>query len=188
MMTNNSTDPEKNGFIQKLKTALSKTQTRLVQEAEKLQVTDEYFFDNLEEILIGADVGFHTTQYIIQNLEQKMARKDFKSQVRTKQLLKNEATAILSRQRTAIDIKQHKPFVILVVGVNGSGKTTTIGKLAHRYRKGNLSVMLAAADTFRAAAIEQLEIWSLRVGADFIKHAENSDPAAVAYDAACAAR
>ncbi len=178
----------KGGFFRKLKNALSKTQSRLVGEADKLQITDEYFFDNLEEILIGADIGFSTAQTIIQNLEKKMGRKDFKSQIRTKQLLKNEAATILGRYQTAIDIREHSPFVILVVGVNGSGKTTTIGKLAYRYRKNNLKVILAAADTFRAAATEQLEIWSSRTGSDFIKHAEGSDPAAVAYDAAGAAR
>lgn len=185
-MTNNMHDG--GGFFRKLKSALSKTQTRLVEEADKLRITDEYFFDNLEEILIGADIGFPTTQYILQRLETNMGRKDFKSQVRTKQLLKNEADTILGRHSAAIDIKRHKPFVILVVGVNGTGKTTTIGKLAHRYHRGGLKVMLAAADTFRAAAIEQLQIWSSRTNADFIKHARNSDPAAVAYDAASAAK
>jgi fused signal recognition particle receptor len=188
MMPNNIIQQEKNGLIHKLRTALSKTQNRLTEEADKLQVTDEYFFDNLEEILIGADVGFPATRHILQNLEKKMGRKDLKSQLRTKQLLRNEANEILSRHRSVIDIKRHKPFVILMVGVNGTGKTTTIGKLAHRYRKGNLKVMLAAADTFRAAAIEQLEIWSARAGTDFIKHAVNSDPAAVAYDAVNAAK
>lgn len=180
--------PEKDGFIRKLKNALSKTQSRLVEEVDKLQITDEYFFDNLEEILIGADIGFPTAQTIIGNLEKKMGRRDFKSQIRTKQLLKNEALAILSQHQTTIDVKKHNPFVILVVGVNGTGKTTTIGKLAYRYRENNLKVTLAAADTFRAAAVEQLQIWSSRTGSDFIRHAEGSDPAAVAYDAASAAR
>jgi fused signal recognition particle receptor len=187
-MTDSTTQTQKNGFFQKLKTALSKTQNRLVEEVDKLEITDEYFFDNLEEVLIGADVGFSTTLHILQNLEKKMGRKDFKSQIRTKQLLKNEAVDIFDQHPTTIDIKRHKPFVILVVGVNGTGKTTTIGKMAHRYRRGNLNVMLAAADTFRAAAIEQLEIWSSRTNSDFIKHSENSDPAAVAYDAVSAAR
>lgn len=154
--------------------------------AGKSKVDDEVL-DKLEEILITSDVGVETTLKIIDRIEKRVARDKYVGTGELNRLLKEEIAALLAENGTedgtSFDLsKQVKPYVILVVGVNGVGKTTTVGKLAYQYKSEGLNVVLGAADTFRAAAIEQLEIWGERVGVPVIKQKMGSDPASVAYD------
>lgn len=147
---------------------------------------DEEFFEELEELLITCDVGVETSLEICGELRKKVKEKGLSEPP----LIKDELKAIIAEmlgEDTPIDLSA-KPAVILVIGVNGAGKTTTIGKLAARYKNEGKSVLVAAADTFRAAAIEQLEVWTERAGVDIVKHAEGSDPAAVVFDAVTAAK
>lgn len=150
---------------------------------------DPELLDEMEEIMIQSDIGVETTMKIIGNVRERVKQEKLEGTPGAiTPLLKDELLSILGTENQTIDTDSHKPFVIMVLGVNGTGKTTTIAKLAARYRKENKKVILAAADTFRAAAVEQLEIWSQRVGGlDFIKHQEGSDPAAVTFDAIQAA-
>ena len=154
--------------------------------AGKSKVDDEVL-DKLEEILITSDVGVETTLKIIDRIEKRVAQDKYVGTGELNRLLKEEIAALLAENGTedgtSFDLsKQVKPYVILVVGVNGVGKTTTVGKLAYQYKSEGLNVVLGAADTFRAAAIEQLEIWGDRVGVPVIKQKMGSDPASVAYD------
>lgn len=154
--------------------------------AGKSKVDDEVL-DKLEEILITSDVGVETTLKIIDRIEKRVAQDKYVVTGELNRLLKEEIAALLAENGTedgtSFDLsKQVKPYVILVVGVNGVGKTTTVGKLAYQYKSEGLNVVLGAADTFRAAAIEQLEIWGERVGVPVIKQKMGSDPASVAYD------
>ncbi len=154
--------------------------------AGKSKVDDEVL-DRLEEILITSDVGVETTLKIIDRIEKRVAQDKYVGTGELNRLLKEEIAALLAENGTedgtSFDLsKQVKPYVILVVGVNGVGKTTTVGKLAYQYKSEGLNVVLGAADTFRAAAIEQLEIWGERVGVPVIKQKMGSDPASVAYD------
>ena len=154
--------------------------------AGKSKVDDEVL-DKLEEILITSDVGVETTLKIIDRIEKRVAQDKYVGTGELNRLLKEEIAALLAENGTedgtSFDLsKQVKPYVILVVGVNGVGKTTTVGKLAYQYESEGLNVVLGAADTFRAAAIEQLEIWGERVGVPVIKQKMGSDPASVAYD------
>ncbi len=154
--------------------------------AGKSKVDDEVL-DKLEEILITSDVGVETTLKIIDRIEKRVAQDKYVGTGELNRLLKEEIAALLAENETedgtSFDLsKQVKPYVILVVGVNGVGKTTTVGKLAYQYKSEGLNVVLGAADTFRAAAIEQLEIWGDRVGVPVIKQKMGSDPASVAYD------
>ncbi len=154
--------------------------------AGKSKVDDEVL-DKLEEILITSDVGVETTLKIIDRIEKRVAQDKYVGTGELNRLLKEEIAALLAENETedgtSFDLsKQIKPYVILVVGVNGVGKTTTVGKLAYQYKSEGLNVVLGAADTFRAAAIEQLEIWGERVGVPVIKQKMGSDPASVAYD------
>lgn len=154
--------------------------------AGKSKVDDEVL-DKLEEILITSDVGVETTLKIIDRIEKRVAQDKYVGTGELNRLLKEEIVALLAENGTedgtSFDLsKQVKPYVILVVGVNGVGKTTTVGKLAYQYKSEGLNVVLGAADTFRAAAIEQLEIWGERVGVPVIKQKMGSDPASVAYD------
>ncbi len=154
--------------------------------AGKSKVDDEVL-DKLEEILITSDVGVETTLKIIDRIEKRVAQDKYVGTGELNRLLKEEIAALLAENETedgtSFDLsKQVKPYVILVVGVNGVGKTTTVGKLAYQYKSEGLNVILGAADTFRAAAIEQLEIWGERVGVPVIKQKMGSDPASVAYD------
>ena len=154
--------------------------------AGKSKVDDEVL-DKLEEILITSDVGVETTLKIIDRIEKRVAHDKYVGTGELNRLLKEEIAALLAENGTedgtSFDLsKQVKPYVILVVGVNGVGKTTTVGKLAYQYKSEGLNVVLGAADTFRAAAIEQLEIWGERVGVPVIKQKMGSDPASVAYD------
>ena len=154
--------------------------------AGKSKVDDDVL-DKLEEILITSDVGVETTLKIIDRIEKRVAQDKYVGTGELNRLLKEEIAALLAENGTedgtSFDLsKQVKPYVILVVGVNGVGKTTTVGKLAYQYKSEGLNVVLGAADTFRAAAIEQLEIWGERVGVPVIKQKMGSDPASVAYD------
>ena len=175
----------KKGFFSRLKDGLTKTRSNITSRIDELvkyysQIDDE-FFEELEETLIMADVGLQTTEDIIRNIRQQVKSEKIGDTLRIKSLLKEQIVSILETDSRKLTIT--RPTIILVVGVNGVGKTTTIGKLASKYRKEGKTVMLAAADTFRAAAGEQLEIWSKRAGVPIILHGEGADPAAVVYDA-----
>jgi fused signal recognition particle receptor len=150
---------------------------------------DEEVLDNLEEALVTADVGIETTVKIIDQIEQRVARDKYLSTSELNKILQEEIEAILVDAPSSNNYDFHsdlpiKPYIILVVGVNGVGKTTTIGKLAYNFKKAGKSVLLGAADTFRAAAVDQLTIWSDRTGVPIVKQAMGSDPAAVAFDTA----
>ncbi|MBR2155183.1 MAG: signal recognition particle-docking protein FtsY [Bacteroidaceae bacterium] len=148
---------------------------------------DEDVLDNLEEVLVTSDVGVETTLSIIQRIEERVARDKYVSTGELNNILRDEIASLLTENNTddanGFEIpSDHKPYVILVVGVNGVGKTTTIGKLAWQFKQAGKKVYLGAADTFRAAAVEQIVIWGERVGVPVIKQQMGSDPAAVAYD------
>ena len=174
------------GFFDKLKTGLNKTKTsfdeRINNVFSNFRKVDEDFLDELEEVLIMSDIGMDTSIKIISNLRERIKKENIKDEEDVKQALREEMQKILD----VTDISLHlntKPSVILVVGVNGVGKTTSIGKMANRLAKDGKKVVVAAADTFRAAAVEQLEIWAKRAGADIVKREEGVDPASVVYDA-----
>ena len=178
------------GFFDRLKEGLTKTRKSFIEKVESVftgRKIDEETLEELEEILIMADVGTKASSEIMSVLREKVKSGEANDAVSVKELLKREMTAALGEPQPLV-VFGSKPFVILAVGVNGVGKTTTIGKLASRFRSQGLSVLLAAGDTFRAAAIEQLEIWAKRADTQFVKHQKDSDPAAVAYDAVVAAR
>jgi len=178
------------GFFDRLKESLTKTRKSFIEKVESVftgRKIDEETLEELEEILIMSDVGTKASSEIMSVLREKAKSGEVNDAVSVKELLKHEMTAVLGEPQPLV-VFGSKPFVILTVGVNGVGKTTTIGKLASRFRSQGLSVLLAAGDTFRAAAIEQLEIWAKRADTQFVKHQRDSDPAAVAYDAVVAAR
>lgn len=178
------------GFFDKLKEKLTKTRQAFVEKVEQIftgRKIDEATLEELEEILIMSDVGTKAASEIMSGLREKIKKGETADVENVKELLKKEMTALLGSP-VPLAISNSKPFVILAIGVNGVGKTTTIGKLASRFRSQGLSVLLAAGDTFRAAAIEQLEIWAKRADTQFVKHQQGSDPAAVAYDAIMAAK
>ncbi len=178
------------GFFERLKQGLSKTRKLLIENAEALflgRAVDENLLEELEEVLIMADVGPKAAASIVSALREKVKKGGVPDSVSLKKALKEEIRKAL-QDGGGIKILGEKPFVILAVGVNGAGKTTTIGKLARRFTDEGLKVILAAGDTFRAAAIEQLEIWAQRADAQIIKHKSGADPAAVAFDAIASAR
>ena len=178
------------GLFEKLKNGLAKTRKGFAEKVESIFTRgkiDEATIEELEEILIASDVGIHATQKIVSFLREKIRDGKTENSVSLKESLKKEMVSILGSSSPVV-LFGEKPFVILTVGVNGVGKTTTIGKLASRFTSEGHSVLLAAADTFRAAAIEQLEIWAKRAGASIVKHQSGSDPAAVAFDAIESAR
>ena len=177
---------------QELDKGLEKTRTSVFDRISKAIIgkskVDDEVLDNLEEILVTSDVGVDTTLKIIARIQERVARDKYLGTNELNRILKEEIAALLQENNsgdgTTFDIPaDKKPYVILVVGVNGVGKTTTIGKLAHNFKKAGLSVMLGASDTFRAAAVDQLAIWSERVGVPIVSHGMNADPASVAYDA-----
>jgi len=180
------------GLFQKLKDGLAKTRHGLVEKVEQLfsgrNRIDEDLYDELEEILIGADIGVPTTLELMQALRRAVKDQKIEEPGELSRVLKEKLASILGHDSVPLNLDGHQPAVIMVVGVNGVGKTTTIGKLAHRCKADGKKVLLAAADTFRAAAIEQLEIWGQRNGVEVIRHHEGSDPAAVVFDAIQAAR
>lgn len=178
-------------FFSKLKESLVKTRQGFVEKVSRLVAIhgsiNEELFEELEEILIQADVGIAATRQIIDEIRQSVKKKKISDAPEVKKLLRQKMIEMLG-EPVSLSLSATPPTVILVVGVNGVGKTTTIGKLAYRFRREGKKVLLAAADTFRAAAIEQLEIWSERTNSDLVKHQAGSDPAAVVFDALQAAR
>lgn len=178
------------GFFDRLKEGLTKTRKNFIEKVESIftgRKIDEETLEELEEILIMSDVGTKAASEIMSAIREKAKQGEASDTDSVKELLKKEMITILGDSQPLV-ISGSKPFVILAVGVNGVGKTTTIGKLASRFRSQGLSVLLAAGDTFRAAGIEQLEIWAKRADTQFVKHQKGSDPAAVAYDAVVAAQ
>ena len=174
------------GFFDKLKNGLNKTKKSFDEKINTVfssfRKVDEDFLEELEEILIMSDIGMDTSIKIINNLRGRIKKEKIEDEEDVKKALREEMQKILE----VTDINLHlntKPSVILVVGVNGVGKTTSIGKIANRLAKDGKKVVVAAADTFRAAAVEQLEIWAKRSGADIVKREEGVDPASVVYDA-----
>jgi len=183
---------KKEGFIKRLRARINKGDSWLTYDLANLAPggkIDEDTLEELESLLVMADVGVDTTERIIQDLQKKLARKELKDVEALQQGLRNILREILAPVEKPLTIeKPDGPFVILMVGVNGAGKTTTIGKLARRFRDQGYSVMLAAGDTFRAAAVEQLQAWGDRNGVPVIAQHAGADPAAVIFDAMDAAR
>lgn len=179
------------GFFSKLKESLAKTKASINEKVERVIKTfrkvDEELFEELEEILITSDLGVNTSLEIIDKLRDAAKSKNIKDSMELKTELNNILTDILTEGENEMQLSG-TPAVIMVIGVNGVGKTTSIGKLANMYKNQGKKVVIAAADTFRAAAIEQLEVWADRAGADIIKQSEGSDPAAVIFDAINASR
>lgn len=180
---------------EKFKEGLSKTRNNFSEKVNDLvsryRKVDEDFFEELEEILIGADVGFETVMELIDELKNEVKRKNIQDPKEVQDVISEKLVAIYQNgeeESSTINMQADGLTVILFVGVNGVGKTTTIGKLAHKFKEEGKKVLLAAGDTFRAGAIEQLEVWGDRVGVDVIKHTEGSDPAAVMFDAVQAAK
>ncbi len=178
------------GFFDKISAGLKKTRDSIVGSVTSMLRSftkiDEELFEELEEILIMGDAGANTASHICEELRKKVKERGVTDPNEVRGLLK-ETVAEMLRGGQEMQLTT-KPSVILVIGVNGVGKTTTIGKLAARYKAEGKKVILAAADTFRAAAIEQLDIWADRAGVDIVKHAQDADPAAVVFDAAAAAK
>nr|WP_218058486.1 signal recognition particle-docking protein FtsY [Gilliamella apicola] len=184
-------EQKKEGFFSRLKKGLFKTKQNIGSGFLSLfkgKKIDDQLFEELEEQLIIADVGFDTTQKLISTLTQQASRKELKDADALHDLLKNEMKSILDGAQQPLNIESHKPFVILMVGVNGVGKTTTIGKLARQFQQQGKSVMLAAGDTFRAAAVEQLQVWGERNNIPVIAQHINADSASVIFDAIQAAK
>ncbi|KIL73541.1 signal recognition particle-docking protein FtsY [Bacillus badius] len=180
---------------EKFKTGLTKTRDNFSSKVNDLvaryRKIDEDFFEELEEILIGADVGFDTVMDLIEQLKHEVKRRNTKDPAEVRDIITEKLVAIYQNGEETpneLNIQEEGLTVILFVGVNGVGKTTTIGKLAHKFKSEGKTVLLAAGDTFRAGAIEQLEVWGERTGVDVIKQGEGSDPAAVMYDAVRAAK
>jgi len=185
-------EQQKPGLFDRMKEAVTRTRENLSQRIEEVvsfgKEIDRATLDDLEATLIGADLGNTTTREVLDKLREKADRKQIKNTDELKRLLKDELLAILNAANTRpVEKVDGTPEVILVVGVNGTGKTTTIGKLSQVFRSQGKTVLLCAADTFRAAAIEQLEIWGQRTGTEVIRTKPGGDPAAVLYDALQAA-
>ena len=178
--------PKKVSLFDRLKQGLTKAKQGITDRVDEVlkayTKVDEELLEDLEEVLITADVGVNTTMDIIEKLEDAIRRKKITDPQDVREELKLIIEDILSKDDTKLDAS-HSPTIILMVGVNGVGKTTTIGKLAHRYKSEGKKVLLAAGDTFRAAAIDQLEVWANRCNVDIIKHQEGADPGAVIFDA-----
>lgn len=174
------------GFFEKLKQGLSKTKNSFVEKINNVfsnfRKVDEELLEELEEALIMSDVGVETSTKIIANLRNRVKKEKIEDEQGVKDALRREIMEILDEVDNSLNL-QTTPSVILVVGVNGVGKTTSIGKIANRLKKDGKKVVIAAADTFRAAAVEQLEIWANRAGCDMVKKEEGADPASVVYDA-----
>jgi fused signal recognition particle receptor len=185
-------EPQQQEEIQALEQGLEKTATGLFSKIGRAVVgkskVDEEVLDELEEILLTSDVGVATTLKIIERIERRVERDKYVSTEELDKVLREEVAALLEENQSsslenAFAEPKQKPYVIMVVGVNGVGKTTTIGKLASQFHQNGLKVVLGAADTFRAAAVDQLKLWGERVGIPVIDHGMNTDPAAVAFDA-----
>lgn len=174
------------GFFDKLKNGLVKTKTNMDEKINNVfsnfRKVDEELLEELEEVLIMSDIGVDTSLEIINSLRIRIKKENIKETEQVKVVLKELIKQILDKQEKGLNLDT-KPSVILVIGVNGVGKTTSIGKIAYRLKKDGKKVMLAAADTFRAAAVEQLEIWAERSGSEIVKKNEGADPASVVYEA-----
>ena len=184
---------ESKSLFDKLKRGLFMTHTEIIEKMKESLTPDlpidQSAIDGLEEGLLGADVGAELTGAIVDRLERRVRDEKITKMDRLTEVIREETRALIPRRESStIDIGSRKPYVILVVGVNGTGKTTTIAKLAQRWKNEGKSVVLGAADTFRAAAIEQLGMWAERIGVPIVKHKAGSDPAAVAHDAVSAAK
>ncbi|HHV73567.1 MULTISPECIES: signal recognition particle-docking protein FtsY [unclassified Thermoanaerobacterium] len=181
---------DKKGLYQRLKDGLARTRDNFTSKIDGIlsfgRKVDDELFEELEEILILADVGVSTTEKIIDNLKEKAKEQKVKDAEKIKELLAEEIYDIMEAKETSFKITQ--PTLILIVGVNGVGKTTTIGKLANKFKRDGKRVLLVAADTFRAAAIDQLEVWAGRNNCEIIRHEEGSDPASVLFDGIKAAK
>ena len=181
-------------LFEKLKKGLSKTHEGFVEQIDRLVLgqkkIDQDLLDELEGILFAADLGTKTSHQLIEGVRQGLKRGELEQPDRVKEFIKQEILRTLQsgEKPLSIDFSQTKPFVIMVVGVNGVGKTTTLGKIAYQYSSQGKKVLIGAADTFRAAAVEQLEIWAKRADADLIKQSKGSDPSAVAFDTLHAAK
>ncbi|MGE5174043.1 MAG: signal recognition particle-docking protein FtsY [Betaproteobacteria bacterium] len=178
------------GVLRSLSDGLAKTRKNLADKIGKLilgEKIDEAFLDELEEALIASDVGVETTSFVLKDLNERFKRNELSAPAQVKERLKQMLLETLSAKPSIFSLDV-APAVVLVVGVNGTGKTTTIGKLAYRLQAEGKKVMLAAGDTFRAAAAEQLSVWGERIGIPVIKHREGADPSAVVFDAVTAAK
>ncbi len=174
------------GFFEKLKTGLNKTKesfnTKINDVFSNFRKVDEEFLEELEEVLIMSDMGVDTSVKIVNNLRKRIKKDNIKDEEEVKQALREEIKAIFDEVENTLNLNT-TPSVILVVGVNGVGKTTSIGKIANRLKQDGKKVVIAAADTFRAAAVEQLEVWANRAGCELVKKEEGHDPASVVYEA-----
>lgn len=181
------------GFFNKLKEGLTKTRQGFVEKVSQVltfnKAIDEDLFEELEETLIQADVGVNTSVKLVEILRKRVKERKLKEAAELLVVMQEEIAHILTgdQEQNTLCLEKGKTNVVLVVGVNGAGKTTTIGKLAYRLKKEKYKVLMAAGDTFRAAAIDQLVIWGDRVGVEVIRHQEGSDPGAVVFDACKAA-
>jgi fused signal recognition particle receptor len=180
-------------LFDKLKRGLFMTHTEIIEKMKEAITPDlpidQAAIDGLEEGLLGADVGAELTSALVDRVESRVRDERITKMERLTEVIRDETRALIpQRAQATVDLSRARPFVILVVGVNGTGKTTTIAKLASRWKSEGKSVILGAADTFRAAAIEQLELWANRVGVPMIKHKAGSDPGAVAHDTVTAAK
>jgi fused signal recognition particle receptor len=186
-------EPRKKNLFDKLKRGLFMTHTEIIEKVKE-SITpdlpiDKAAIDRLEEGLLGADIGAELTMALVERIEARVRNEKISKMDRLTEVLREETRALIpSRATVTVDVGRAKPFVILVVGVNGTGKTTTIAKLAARWKAEGKQVILGAADTFRAAAIEQLQMWADRIGVDMVKHKAGSDPGAVAHDTLTAAK
>lgn len=172
-------------FFEKLKSGLSKTRDNITGKMNEVlgfaMTIDEDLFEELEEVLISSDVGYETSMILIEKLRQKIRLQKITEVEKVSGALREVVSEFMEDEER--HFKVEKPTIILIIGVNGVGKTTSIGKLAYKYKKEGKKVIMAAADTFRAAAIDQLEIWASRADVDIVRHQEGSDPAAVVFDA-----
>ena len=179
------------GFFDKLKSGLKKTKESFMGKVDSILAgfgkVDEDLFDELEDILISSDFGVQTTEVILENLRRRVKEQKTTDPGMVRLFLQEEIAGLLTVGRQGLDVED-TPAVITVIGVNGVGKTTSIGKMAHLYRSAGKKVLLAAGDTFRAAAIDQLKTWANRAGVDIIAQNEGADPSAVVYDAVAAAK
>ena len=179
------------GFFVRLKSGLQKTRSSLAGGIENLvqgkAKVGQELLEELEETLLIADVGMKTTTFILEDLKKDVAQNRIRENDEVLKYLKGRMIEVLSQNKKKIEFSSNKPLVILMVGINGSGKTTTIGKLAQKWKQEGKNVLLAAGDTFRAAAIDQLQVWAERAGINCISQKSGADPSAVAYDAVQAA-
>ena len=191
-MNDESENEKRPGFFGRLKAGLSLTRSRLTGSIEDLvlgeKAVDDALLEDIEAALLSADVGVSTTAEIVDNMTKRLERAELSDSQAVYQALREELFAILSPCEVPMDVHRASPFVILTVGVNGAGKTTTVGKLAQRYKEEGSSVLLAAGDTYRAAAVEQLSVWGARSGVEVVSQHTGADSASVVFDALSAAQ